>query len=377
MSKILVSLVSNQTVPNVMFIKEIKEIDKYLFITTEQMEKNHKRDIIIKACSDIVQDNAAYIVVKEDSIMDLQSQLGTYVDNETSDDDVFIVNLTGGTKLMSIGAFDFFRKKESQIFYLTLGKNTYRKIFPDVKHRDFDITYRFTLDDYLQANGISVNRKGEGLKFDIELTKNLFSMFQNNQIKDHLSALKELKEKTRKNPKWYKNHRSKPIGYFEGLGDLLQAVNWDIQEIEKREIQYLRGTWFEEYIYHYCEKILPADMLGINYELDIGQHVNNELDILFMHENCLYIIEAKTNIRGQNNVIKMNEIIYKAAALKKEFGLSCKSYLFHLDKDYEQQQGYQKKLERAKIMGLKVVGLDDLTPDNIQATIKKIMDGTL
>ena len=374
MSRILVSIVSQQTVPNVLFIKEMKEIDKYLFITTEKMEDDHKRETIINACKDSVKNNSSYIIAKEDSIIDLQDKLKDYTDAETADDDVFIVNLTGGTKLMSIGAFDFFRKKESQIFYLPLGTNMYRKISPDVKHREFELHCRLNLDDYLKANGIIVLRKGSGLDFDIEVTKKMFALFESGSIQNHILALRVLKEKTKNNPKWYKKHRKKSVSDFRGLGELLDALNWDIDEVEKREIQYLRGTWFEEYIYYFCKRNFPSDMIGLNYELDIGQHVNNEFDILFMHENCLYIIEAKTNLRGANNVNKINDIIYKAAALNKGFGLSCKSYLFHLDKDYEQERGFQRNLERAKIMGLKVFGLDELIPSKIEGTIKSLLD---
>jgi len=195
MSRILVSLVSKQTVPNVLFIKEMKEIDKYLFITTEKMEEDHKRETIINACKDSVKNNSSYIIAKEDSIIDLQDKLKDYTDAETADDDVFIVNLTGGTKLMSIGAFEIFRKKESQIFYIPLGKNKYRKISPDVKLREFELEYRFTLDGYLRANGIDIIHKVPDVRFDIEITKKFFSLFENDLMIHHLPLLRILKER--------------------------------------------------------------------------------------------------------------------------------------------------------------------------------------
>ena len=375
MSRILVSIVSQQTIPNVLFINEIKGIEKYLFITTEKMEERNKREIIIKACDRVNYDNSTYIIVLEDSIKDVKDKLDLFVYSETRDEDSFIVNLTGGTKIMSISTFDFFKDHKSEIFYIPFGKNKYWKIFPDVKHREFDLMYRFNLDEYLKANGISVLSKASGLKYDIEITKNIFKIFEENIIIEYLDLLTELRDQSGKY--WYKKKNKKDIKDFINatkLNDLLQSINWNIQQIDKYDIKYLTGGWFEEYIYYFCSQIFDTDEIGLNYKLDIGSSVDNEFDVLFVHENCLYIIEAKTNLKGAAGSNIINNIIYKSSSLNAEFGLSCKSYLLHLDNDFKTKRHYEKYIQRAKLMGLKVIGTDELIPSKIEGTIKSLLD---
>lgn len=374
MSRILVSLVSQQTVPNVLFINEIKDIEKYLFITTEKMEEKNKREIIMEACDCVNDDNSTYIIVSEDSIKDMQQKLEMFVDKEIADEDTFIVNLTGGTKLMSIGAFDFFKDHKSEIYYIPFGKNTYRQIFPDVKHREFDLKYRFTLDGYLKANGISVLGKASVLKYDIEITKNIFKIFEENKIIKYLDLLTELRDQSKKY--WYKQKNKKYVKDFTNakkFNDLLKSINWNIQHVDKYDIKYLTGGWFEEYIFYFCSHIFDNDNLGSNYKLDLGSSVDNEFDVLFVHENYLYIIEAKTNLKGVAGSNIINNIIYKSSSLNAEFGLSCKSYLFHLDNDFKTKKHYAKYIQRAKLMGLKVIGPDELTPSKIVSTIKNLL----
>ena len=47
--KVLISIVSDQTIPNVLFIKDFKEMDEYVFLSTEKMEQQKKTEKIIKS----------------------------------------------------------------------------------------------------------------------------------------------------------------------------------------------------------------------------------------------------------------------------------------------------------------------------------------
>ena len=54
-NKVIVTIVSEQTVPNVLFIKEFSAADKYIFVSTEKMEsptRNTTEKIIetVKKC---------------------------------------------------------------------------------------------------------------------------------------------------------------------------------------------------------------------------------------------------------------------------------------------------------------------------------------
>lgn len=63
---ILVSLVSGQTIPNVQFIKSrINEIEGYLFLSTNQMEKRGNRLWILNSLGIDEEDIAPPLIVEE------------------------------------------------------------------------------------------------------------------------------------------------------------------------------------------------------------------------------------------------------------------------------------------------------------------------
>jgi tRNA A37 threonylcarbamoyladenosine dehydratase len=110
-NSILVSLVSQQTIPNVELIKEFGDkINKHLFITTAQMQNQLEW---IKQASGIGISDV--IEVDAFDTLDIKKKLGEY----PFGDDEIIVNVTGGTKLMSLVIDDFFRSVGATIYYVT------------------------------------------------------------------------------------------------------------------------------------------------------------------------------------------------------------------------------------------------------------------
>ncbi|MFH2096916.1 MAG: hypothetical protein ABIJ16_14495 [Bacteroidota bacterium] len=67
MNKILVSLVSDQTIQNVLFAKEIGMVEKHIIVSTESMEKLNKSQWIINALN-LKSENYEKIIVVEDSL---------------------------------------------------------------------------------------------------------------------------------------------------------------------------------------------------------------------------------------------------------------------------------------------------------------------
>ena len=71
--KILISIVSDQTIPNILFIREVKEVDRYIFISTKKMEGKNKTKHIIDAAG-ISTENIDIVDVIEDSISDIENK---------------------------------------------------------------------------------------------------------------------------------------------------------------------------------------------------------------------------------------------------------------------------------------------------------------
>ncbi len=324
MAKILVSLISDQTIPNVLLIRDLADMERHIFITTHKMEQQKKSDWIMDA-AEIPSDKCLKVEVVEDSLADIEDKLKEI---DFDDDDEFFVNLTGGTKIMSIGVYNFFRQRRSEIYYIPIGKNVYRKIFPEVKNREMLIHHRVGIAEYLKSYGITVVKKKNlnSLVKPIDYTKYFFNEFLN-ASPDDLSLVNRLRKE-----------RSKKRILTAGIENLdtylhkIQFPNKEKGELDKDEIKYLTGEWFEEYVYSLLKKTLKLNEQAIAMDINIQrQNVDNEFDVMFTADNSLHVIECKSFIYDEDtgkNIL--NESLYKLAALERDFGLRVKSYIFTL-----------------------------------------------
>jgi len=361
MSNVLVSLVSTQTIPNVLFIKEMEKwreaVRIYLFVSTEAMEDKRKTDFIIHG-SHIKKSKTEIIRVVEDSIEDIKSKLTEFAKEKLSDEDSLIVNLTGGTKIMSIGVYNFFKEQTSTIYYLPIGKNIYKQIFPSLKHREHKLKFRISLKDYLISYGIEIKSKdiNKTLK-DKEYTKCFFIEFLNNRIyPEIIDKLREKRDKSK-------------VQLDKKTKSFLKEIKFDTENedsINKKEINYLTGGWLEEYGYDLVQEHiqLDEDKIGVNVQISHGK-TQNEFDVMFVHKNILYVIECKTALKdGKRNLL--NDTLYKLSALKKDFGLNVRGYLFTLDRNLRNSEGEIKKdyQNRSDLLGVTLVDGTILSDEN-------------
>ena len=154
--KLVVLLVSEQTVPNVQFLKcffeNHTETVDLLFISTEKMEEKKKSHFIRSAIEYFPHHIAEIkiIEVNENSMDDLENKtVGTL--NKWQHNS-FVVNITGGTKLMSLATYAYFQNKTNcWMFYQPLNQSL-QQLFPEYK--EYEITEFLTIKEYMKAHGI-------------------------------------------------------------------------------------------------------------------------------------------------------------------------------------------------------------------------------
>jgi hypothetical protein len=360
MQKILVSLISDQTIPNILLIRELPDIDRYIFITTQEMEKKEKTGCIMNA-AEISKEKTIKIEVTEDSLVDIREKLNQC---NFEDDDEFYINLTGGTKIMSIGVYNFFKERKSEIYYIPIGRNIYRKIFPEVKNKEANINYRINITEYLKGYGIeTVNRKDESsFVRPANYTEYFFDMWQtaDSRFFEILQSLRDVRDR-----------KSININNFDGLAPVLSRINFEcVQpgELLKKEIGYLTGGWFEEYIFHMLKSSLQIQEGFIAADIHIKRaNVENEFDVMFTHENALHVIECKSSVfdtRSRKNIL--NDSMYKLAALGRDFGIRVKSYLVTLSRKGKQKNHIKDAfIDRSKLLGIKIIDRDALLQKSI------------
>ena len=78
-----------------------------------------------------------------------------------------------------------------------------------------------------------------------------------------------------------------------------------------------------------------------------GTQHNNELDVVFIKANTLFVVECKTGVASDH---MFNEIVYKASALKESFlGPSSHSYIFTLKNDYDHRLAHVSEMMGVKL----------------------------
>lgn len=335
MSHIHVCLVSEQTIPNILGICHFRP-DRLLFITTQKMEKLNKTmhilDTLITLNLDYSSCNTK-IVVQEDSLLDCKKQLDNWITGKEGL--AFSVNLTGGTKMMSIAAYEHFKDYGSTMIYIPVGNNDFITPFPKKavnKHTALDI--RLKVPEYLAAYGVTVvnANKLDGYHAVAVKRKEFSKWIVTNYevVKPLLERLSQKLRAYRDEAKGYKLSTAYvPVSAQEV--ELLDRIGFEKEKdaytkhMTKSEINFITGGWLEEFCYNevlqYKGRGIDDVVMGVIAVNSGGR--KNEFDIMFSKDNALYTVECKSLDQNDD---KKTDALYKIAALQKEFGLRVESF---------------------------------------------------
>ena len=356
MKNLIVTLLSDQPIPNVQFIKEKQNADTYfLFVSTQKMEDKGVGKWIQKVCN-IPTETSNTIVVDQFSPIDIESKL-----NEISYDefDDIIVNVTGGTKIMSHTVTEFFKEKpDTEIFYLTGLDNIIIQVFPKTKQPEKSLIKTISLKEYIESHGFEM-RESRLSGIDPTYTQSFFNYFIEFND-DEIRIINQLR-----------GNRGKTAGMNEipGIKDFFLKIKFPLSDenftlINKKEIKYLTGDWLEEYVFFRLKQELPIidENLKTGITL-IKNKILNEFDILFLWNGSLYTIECKTSIKYTSNEEKeenfLNDTIYQATALQKNLGLYSKFSIFTLSSK-EKNEVKETHVERGKLVNIDVFCREDI-----------------
>ena len=344
MRRVIVNIVSAQTIPNYIFIRQMFQIgDELLFISSKEMKDKIGPIVETLGWKNV---NVESIILANKNDEEKWNEMASQIKKRLTSDSKYIVNLTGGTKYMSLAVQRIFEEFNSEFFYITFPKNHILPLMSD-SDSPIPIDYRISVDEYMRVHNIKTSKKG--ITQDKDYTKTFFTLFSAPKLND---ADFEIIDKLRAYRNGYKKkdidileiekiednaHRYPKI---ENLQSFLDKIEFPQTGgiLSKYEVQYLTGGWFEEYVYHLiADKLHPTDM-QIGVEIKKTDTTNmNDLDVVFTKGNKLFVIECKTGI-GQKALF--NQVIYKASALKGYLlGLPANSYLFSLTgEDAEAEQ---------------------------------------
>lgn len=366
MKNTVIILISDQTVPNILFLKWFyaahkSEENTIYFISTKQMEEKEKSKNIVDTLSQIAKQmnfEKPLILDDENSLPMIQRNVQ---ENISDDFDNFYVNITGGNKLMSLAVYMLFSASpKSIIYYQPIGKSL-QQISPDFE--EYDMGEIMSVNEYMNAYGINISSAGKCVKEE-DFYKNILEIVNKNKA-GRSQILYLINDK-----KFFKQHLEDGKRYDlanlpadklssmdkkvvpETMQKTVADFGFDFHNVGIDELKYISGGWFEEFVYYKVmhKKNLSPKKIALNVYLTNSKKVRNELDVVYIENNALRVIECKSFINEKGQKELLTDTIYKIQALKSQFGLSVKSYLYTLSPITEPQF-----TERAKTFGIEIV----------------------
>jgi hypothetical protein len=255
------------------------------------------------------------------------------------------LNATGGTKLMSIAAYQAFSSCQLPVFYVHPEHD--RLIWLAPKQPDVDLSDRLKLEDYLMAYGSPVDTLDRtGVKEPLrQLTQQLLTDYD--RYAGELGTLNYLALKA-DNPQLTTEieagPQSKPLLWelldlFAAAG-LCNINGHSLCFVDENARFTTNGGWLEMHTYALClnlKKTLGIQDIACNINLarqPAGRAVvKNEIDIGLIKANRLHLIECKTQRFKED---KDADVLYKLDSLRDLMGgLQGRALLVsfnHLDK---------------------------------------------
>lgn len=370
MSNIHICLVSEQTIPNILGIYHFKP-DKVIFCTTEKMEKQKRTDSIINTLKlydvDYSDSNRnERVVVDQDCLDDCEMKFLKIAKRYCKDD--VVVNLTGGTKIMVLGAYNIFKEMANRMIYTPIPKNEFITVFPKEvsckSHVKYDL--KLSVEGYITAYGVSINNKAriEQLKKNALSNREICEWMAKNYFK-----IEELLNKLYQEIGRHREEREYRLDFMynfkcEEEKEFLSRLRINIENgminslLPKDRIRFLTGDWLSDYCYNEISR-LSVDDCVTGIELTSPQGVNNEFDVMFTKDNALYMLECKTLNSSRE---KFQDFLYKISALQQDFGLRVSGFMVSTTRDILNVNGEIKPhiIKRAKQCSTKVIHPQDV-----------------
>lgn len=253
-------------------------------------------------------------------------------------DDEIIVNLTGGTKLMSIAAYQLFSNYGFRCFYQNLNPN--QIVWLDDESIISNIGEKIGLERYLKQYQFETIKKQKLADVEksykdyvdilfYELCKigrygeicSLISKINAHTAKPKIADLKNFY--LNYNEEAFVQHLSHETGLFKLKG---QTIEWETEQ----DRAFLAGGWLEVLT---AELLKGGDFRDIHLSVEIAKSTQRikaktfqEIDVMAMQQQKLVMIECKTvNWKSEKNpTTKASDAIYKLSALGDIGGLNTK-----------------------------------------------------
>ena len=276
------------------------------------------------------------------------------------------VNLTGGTKLMSLGAQLGAAAADAPAFYVNHDTDEAVLVSPEIRSPQVrvPITGALRLRTYLAAYGVALSERAHPSMTLAQrdcaatLALNARTLSQPLGAINRLAAEAARQESlaaTMSDGDAARHGVAAALRHFEDAG----MLSVDDRRIEFPSIDaraFVNGGWLECHLYAQVDAMkndLAIVDLGANIELRRGAGTANEIDVGFMARNRLHIVECKTRRMDAEPEVALNAL-YRLDSLRALGGLNTRGMLV----SYRSLNDADRR--RARLMGVEVIEGDAL-----------------
>ncbi len=218
------------------------------------------------------------------------------------------LNVTGGTKIMALAAFEACRDNAREIFYIDTQNDRRISLLPRAENDPLPDVLRVRA--CLEAFGYSERQRGEQevarehRELTLELLRDL------NRLDAPLRTLNYYAAAARQSLEvdvhgdhlqW--TEFSELLQRFRQAGCLELNARGRLVFPRDAQREFVNGGWLEKHVQAVCRKLAHEGRiidLAANLQVTSEDGVENELDVAFTARNRLFLVECKTRIFARN-----------------------------------------------------------------------------
>ncbi len=372
--KILLCLLSDQHVPNLLSVHHVKP-DRLVLLESREMQRKGVAQHLIAALRrgglDYAHRHDVQPLEAEDDLQSVGRALRTAFSRYADAD--WIVNLSGGTKPMSIAAHEFFKAVGARLVYLNVRQPN-ELIGLDGRPTEI-CHYRPSVDEFLAGYGFEPRKTQPQVQEAEHRARRTWDCARRIAAgcpSRGLLYFGDLSDQEFKR-RWDAARRKGLSTTPEHWGDLPSQVRDAIAEtfalttdgkglsgrLDKYAVEFLTGGWLEVFLWGILER--HAHALGIwdvHPGLEFGKidiDTKSEFDVAFMHQYRLAVVECKSGAQSHDPGV---DALHKLEAVVRQFrALGVRAYLATTSPHVLDKENHLKEAvrNRAAVYGVRLL----------------------
>jgi hypothetical protein len=286
----------------------------------------------------------------------VRTKVREFIDNHGHTD--IALNVTGGTKPMSLAAYEIFHFADKPVYYVNPENDNVVWMHP-CDRKSFDLADRIKLPLYFNAHDLRIVSSNNGAisqklrDFTSQLVGDTGKYSRVLSIMNYFASKSEdsLVSPAQTNEHLKDQELQELIKCFADLGLLTVDSKFRLRFMSENARFFVNGGWLEEHVYSVLSGLPSIQDLARNVILvwdEKESSVKNEIDVVFLADNKLYLIECKTkNFECKQS--DADDVLYKLDTLRKYLGGKEARAMFV---SYNRIPGIHKK--RAEELGVRV-----------------------